>query len=267
MPQTNVKLGKKPPRIDSRTLQFKDFLKKTAKPVPLPPPPPPTPATVDWLKSGISWGSMGNLTYGDCVEAAGGHAKMIWDSYTSPSTPPPTATEILALYTAITGFNPDNPNTDQGTDMLTFMKYWRTHGILGKKIDAFLALTANDLQELQQATWLAGTVLVGLAMPVSAQGQQEWTILEPVRKRHWPPQKRWGSWGGHCVPVGAFSTAYNETGIISWGEELLMAGNFYQRYNDEAWVPISKEWIESNGEAPNYLDLAAIETAVRALTS
>jgi hypothetical protein len=255
----SVQLGKKPARLDERTFRFKDFLAWVPKPQVVAPPPP----SANWLAANKSWPMYGNDTIGDCVEAAAGHGIQIWNSYVSPSAPAPTEAQIIAAYSGCTGYVPGQPSTDQGTDMLSFMNYWRKTGVAGNKILAFMALTPGDLTELEQATWMFGFTMVGLAMPTIAQGEDAWIIPNP-KKPYYPPGKGWGSWGGHCVPVGMYDLV-PDFGLITWGEELLMAPNFYQRYNDESYAVLSQAWIEASGQAPSNFNLSALEAALAAL--
>src|SRR5580658_8869232 len=60
---TKAKLGKKAPKIDSRTLRLAKYLTAV----------PPPPASCDWTKGVTEWGMMLNDALGDCTCAAIGH--------------------------------------------------------------------------------------------------------------------------------------------------------------------------------------------------
>ncbi|MGB6877319.1 MAG: hypothetical protein WBD87_14935, partial [Candidatus Acidiferrales bacterium] len=97
------RLGKKPPRIDARTLQLSKYLRLldaasqqgTDRPRGLAPAPP----SIDWTAKISSWPMMANDTLGDCTCAAAGHMIECWtanlgDAFT------PTNAQIIAAYSA-----------------------------------------------------------------------------------------------------------------------------------------------------------------------
>jgi hypothetical protein len=65
---TNVKLGKQPPRDDPRTLQLASYMRLEALPA--------LPAKENWGGKVSAWGMMKNDTVGDCTCAAAGHLIM-----------------------------------------------------------------------------------------------------------------------------------------------------------------------------------------------
>jgi hypothetical protein len=251
---TKVRLGKREPRIDTRTLKLAKYLKTTA---------PAPPAQENWLKL-PEWQMYGNDTLGDCVEAAAGHMINLWQSWTANTAAQPTQAQIIASYSGATGYVPGDPSTDQGTDMISFLNYWRHTGVAGHKIAAYVALSPGNLLELRQAIYLFGAAFIGLALPVTAQSQAVgWTVPAGLTGNGAP-----GSWGGHCVPVGAYDVekpASIENSVVTWGEVLTMSDYFYQCYNDEGYAVLSADWIASNSQAPNGFDLDALQADLAAL--
>ena len=66
----------------------------------------PPPPTQDWgSKVGAGWGMMGNDKVGDCTCAAAGHLVMDWTANTGKEVVP-SSQQIVAAYSAITGYNP-----------------------------------------------------------------------------------------------------------------------------------------------------------------
>lgn len=246
---STMKLGKAPARFDPRTLKMSHYLKAPA-PLALPP------ETQDWTRSIAGWPMYANDRLGDCVEAAAGHMVELWDTWTNPSKGMLSNVDIVRAYSGATGYVPGNPNTDNGTDMLKFLKYWRNTGIGGDKILAFMSIEPGNLLELRQGVWLFGAPIIGLQMPVTAQTQADWTV-EDMSGDGAP-----GSWGGHCVPVGGYDYAPPGTirnRVVSWGKRLSMSNNFYQGYCDEAYVVLSADWIGKNQKTPADFDLSALE--------
>jgi len=81
---------------------------------------------------------------------------------------------VLSDYSAATGFDPNDPSTDQGTDMQAAASYRKKTGIRdakGKrhKIDGYLAIRSP--YELKQAVWLFGAAGLGVEFPKSAMKQ------------------------------------------------------------------------------------------------
>ena len=101
---------------------------------------PPSPAVVDWLSKVQSWPMYGNDRYGDCVWAMIGHAVEAYTTYGQGSTVTVTEADVLKGYADVTGFNPDDPSTDQGTVIQDALNYWRKTGVggaIGTAIAAF----------------------------------------------------------------------------------------------------------------------------------
>jgi len=89
---SQMKLGRKAIKTDTRTLAFGDYLTPSL---------PPPPATADWTKGIASWGMMLNDTLGDCTIAGVAHAVQVWtaNAGTEVTVPDPTGdTCVVARY-------------------------------------------------------------------------------------------------------------------------------------------------------------------------
>ena len=135
-----LKLGKKPARPGAVKFKFANFLVK---------PKLPTPPKVFGHEGliGANWEVLGNDHYGDCVWAGAAHETMLWNKEAA-RTVTFSNDSVLKDYSAVTGFNPNDPNTDQGTDMQVAASYRRKKGVLdahGKrhKVIAYLALASR----------------------------------------------------------------------------------------------------------------------------
>ena len=101
-----LKLGKGAARHDPRTLLLASYI-TPALPAP--------PATCDLTaKVGSSWGMMDNDQIGDCTCAAAGHLIMEWTANAGKKMITPTDQQIVAAYSAITGYNPVTGANDNG---------------------------------------------------------------------------------------------------------------------------------------------------------
>jgi hypothetical protein len=246
-----MKLGKRPARYDTRTLKLSDYLVKIRSP----------PDEVSWVTEVPSWPMLGNDVLGDCVEAAMGHCLEQWSTYANPPGIVPSDNQVIDLYSAIAGYVPGDPSTDNGTVMLDALNYWRQTGFAGHKILAFVALNTRNLAELQAAIWLFGNAFIGIQLPVSAQGQSAWLMPDGgIYSTDGVP----GSWGGHCVPVVARSP--HSITVVTWGQRLKMSDNFYRAYCDEAYAILSTDWLESSGASPGSFNLDQLKADLQSIT-
>ena len=242
-------LGKRAPRIDPRTL-------KLAKYIPAAPPPP---AEVSWIMEVAHWGMMLNDSIGDCTCAAAGHMIEQWTRYAAGTEAVVPDPAIEKAYEDVGGYISGQPQTDNGAVMLDVLTYWKQTGIGGHKIAAYATIDLNNTNELKTAVRLFGNVYLGIQLPISAQPQNAWTVPSGGPNGDGSP----GSWGGHCVPIMAYSP--QSLSVVTWGARLKMSWNFLKDYADEAYVVLSQEWIEVNGGAPSGFNLAQLQADLAAL--
>ena len=251
IPTKVFKLGKKPPRIDPRTFKLKEYIKPMARPLPG--------AEASWVTHVTNWPMYLNDQIGDCVIAAMAHCVEQWEIYANPGGLPPgvarpTDRQVLQAYEAVGGYNPDDPSTDNGCTMLDALKYWRRTGIGGHKITAFMAVDPKNLVEVETAIWLFGNVYVGMQLPLSAQGQDRWTVPDGGI---YGDQGAQGGWGGHAVMCPAMSP--KTVTCVTWGEALKMSRNFFIDYCEEAYAVLSQDWFEkTNGLSVSGFDMATL---------
>jgi hypothetical protein len=230
----DVKLGKNAARHDPRTFYYAKYRTGQAA----------APAEAHW-GHGISFAMLENDKYGDCVEAGYAHQVQIWGARAgNPFTP--TDDEVISAYTAITGFNPDDPSTDKGTDMLTACNYWRSAGLGGQEITAYAKVSPQDKEQVSEAIAWYGGAYVGVQLPKSAQSQvgHEWVVTTGRDAEA-------GSWGGHCIPLVGYDQ--DTVWCVTWGAQQKMTWEFLTTYCDEAFVMLAKEWIAASGESPSHL--------------
>ena len=240
------KLGKKPARHDPRTLQMANYLAL-----------PAIPAAQDWTKKAASgWGMMLNDQLGDCTCAAIGHIIQAWSANAGPKEITLPDDAILKAYEAVGGYKPGKPDTDQGAVELDVLKYWRKTGMDGHKIDAFVALEPKNHAHIQAAVDLFGGAYIGVALPISAQKQQVWSVPPGGPNGTGAP----GSWGGPAVVVEAYD-AHGLT-CITWGQKKRMTWSFWDAYCDEAYATLSQLWAGKN-PAPSGFDLAALKADLK----
>ncbi|MGW2724789.1 hypothetical protein [Streptomyces sp. NPDC001492] len=208
------------------------------------------PSSCDWQSDSIRWPMYANDCVGDCTCAGVAHMVNQLTFYGSGTEVTPAEDSVLRMYSAITGYDPDNPATDTGAYCQDVLKYWRTAGLEGHRIAAYAALDVANLTEVKQAIAAFGTVYVGMNFPDSAMRQfnagHVWDVVRSARIE-----------GGHCVIVGAYG--HGRFGLVTWGQETEMTEAFWKRYVDEAWVCLDADGLTKAAAyftgAPSFYEL------------
>jgi hypothetical protein len=244
-----LKLGKLPARHDPRTLLLASYVTPQL---------PTPPASADLTaKVGNNWGMMENDQIGDCTCAAAGHLLMEWTANAGKKMFRPTDKQIVAAYSAITGYNPATGANDNGAVEIDVLNYWRQSGIAGHMIGAYVALEPSNHNHIMDAVYIFEGCYIGLQMPVSAQAQvqnhQPWSV---------PPggptgDGRPGSWGGHAVPI----VAYDARGLtcVTWGALQRMTWTFWQAYCEEAYAILSADLFTKKKTTPQGFNLQQLQ--------
>lgn len=224
----SFKGGRRPAEPARPHLKFGAYLAATL---------PAPPASADWLSPVPvgDWGMLANDRYGDCTCAGVGH-KRIGDVYVNQGKILKVADkDALALYSAVTGFDPNDPNTDQGAVCQDVLDYWRKKGFLGEKIVAFAKVDLSSPTQVKQAITLFGQVYCGFNFPASAMDQfnagARWDVVKGARIE-----------GGHCVTIGAYDAT--ELECVTWGKVQKLTWTFFRKYFDEAWVIVTPDMID-----------------------
>ena len=123
-----------------------------------------------------------------------------------------------------------------------------------------VALEPGNVDHVKDAINIFGGCYIGVALPVSAQRQETWTVPQGGPTGQGAP----GSWGGHAV----ICVAYNPRRVtcITWGRAKQMTWRFFTTYCEEAYAVVSKDWLCRDGKAPVGLDLDGLMAAVQQLS-
>jgi hypothetical protein len=243
-----MRLGKKPKRIDPRTLRLARYLIPGALP-------PPKPA-VDWMKAVPQFGMYGNDRLADCAIAAIGNLVRMWTANVGKPAIP-TDDEVIAVYNAL------SPN-DDGLCMLDVLNYWRQNPICGVTLGAFAELDSHNIQDVELALDIFGGLYVGAELPLSAQNQDVWDVSSGS-------DAEFGSWGGHCVPFGRYGSEPRtpDTGLscVTWGAPKDTTWRWFTAYVDECYCLISTDWLDGSGKTPEGLDLPTLQADLKLVTA
>jgi len=233
-------LGKLPPRRDRRTLKLGRYTKKLA----------PAPRECDRTAKVTNLGMMFNDTVGDCTCAAVGHVIQVWTANQGAQYVVPD-TSILELYEDVSGYNPQDPSSDQGAVEIDVLNYWRKHPLVGHSLLAYASIKPQATEEIRQAVYYFGAAYVGVALPLTAQNQSgTWTVTS--LKGDGAP----GSWGGHAVPIVAYDQ--HTVTFITWGSYQKASWNWLWAYLDECYALLGLDWLGTSGKTPDGFDLATL---------
>ncbi len=253
-PPSSFKLGRRRPVAKGPRLHLARYLPKA-----LPPLPTACDYSVDPDAAPVLRDLLLNDQYGDCVIAAGYHVLgALTGNAEDGSAFHATADQIVADYSAIGGFDPNNPDvTDNGCDEQTAFNYWTQHGFAdGSKLVAWLSVDGTRPDQVRAALYLFENLFFGIALP------DAWITPFPQADGFvWdagPPNPQ----NGHAV-CGVGYTARGVT-IDTWGlfgtiTDRAIARLCSQEGGGELYVLLSAEQLaKGQAKAPNGFDWATL---------
>jgi hypothetical protein len=170
-----------------------------------------------------------NETLGDCVIAGGYHVLGVV-SGNADQMFAATNDQIIADYSAIGGYKPGDPSTDNGCDETVALDYWTQHGFAdGSKLSGWASLDPSDVACMQAAAWLFENLYYGFELP------DGWISPFPSGNGFtWDVAGDPDQNNGHCV----MSAGYDASGVkvCTWG----LIGNL-------TWKAIAKYGAQAVG--------------------
>lgn len=201
------------------------------------------PATVDYYSRvpAAYWGMDGNDRVGDCTIATVDHTVKAWRAAAGNPDIASTTAECIAAYSAITGYDPADPDTDQGAVMQNVNNYWRKHGVaLAGALDKTLLFAEVDHTASALVEWSIeqfGSVQLGIDFPASAMDQfdagKPWDVVRGSRIE-----------GGHAIPAVGYDGTYIY--VVTWGQVQRMTWGFFNAYVEEAWIALSADFVNAH---------------------
>lgn len=247
------KLGKLPFKEDKRDLKLKTYINKDVLPNP--------PASTNDYKSFKNWLMFLNDQIGCCAVAGPVHLLMLWlqqaDNETDFSD-----RNVLEVYRKISGYDPNDPNTDVGCVLRDVLLYWKNEGIPDSKgvlhkIGAFAQLDQLDHEEIKIAQYLFSGILIGFQVPKYAMEQFDKGMIWDVQLQNNELI------GGHCVAPTGYGKCKPSAQVIkiikeglfvvTWGKVQFMTWEFWNKHVDEAWVIFDEEFLK-DGKSPDGFD-------------
>jgi hypothetical protein len=228
---------------------------------------PPLPASfgVNRCAKIAKIGMLANDKVGDCTVAAMVHMFMLWIANAQGVDPSALFTDkiTLAVYSAITGYDPNIPQSDRGAQMQDVCNYFINTGVKdvnGKlhKLAAKIKIDVTNWQEVKYAEYLFESVYMGIQVPDTAQAQfwagEPWTY-EPGSAFE----------GGHAIPGFAWDNSEEYDYVLTWGAIQKATYGFMQACLIEGWVVLSQEMLNSQGVTVEGLNWAQLQSDAAAL--
>lgn len=248
---TTLKLGKLPARAPK--------LRLATYTTPLLPPPPEQAGDASKFDGQMFL----NDQLGDCAIAGPAHETLHWCALAG-KTATITDANVLSAYEAVTGYDPRDPSSDQGSVVADVVKYRRTIGFpdatgTRHKIYAGLGLPKGDATSLKQSINLFDAGGIGFEVPHYAMAQFEagkpWDIQRGVSTID----------GGHYVAGLAYDPDY--VYVATWGQIQRMTWRFYKKFADEGWAYLSPDFLNASGLSPDGFDYATLQSDVTKLAA
>ena len=245
---------KRPPQRP--TFKIKDFFKSLPTP----------PAWVNYKTPAMT--ALHNIylndQLGDCVIAGGYHVEGVTTAGAGKEFVA-SDTQITNDYSAIGGYVPGNPNTDNGCDEQTALTYWTQHGFAsGNKIGCWMAVDATNVTEMKQCLYLFENLYSGLELP------DAYTNPFPSGDNFvWDVAGDPDPDQGHCVTHFGYNSKYVVTdtwGMVGYMTWAAMAKYMVPNAGGELYVLVMPDMIKkASQKAPNGLNWAALAAAANAL--
>ena len=258
MPRSAGMLGRRPLDPARRRLTLEKYLdpREALRKGGLPAVPLTT--DVDYASAVPSWPMYLNQDLGDCTIAALGHMYGAWTWYGSGGEALFDDEAIQAVYSRVGGYVPGDPGTDNGCEMADVLADARAAGMTdtaGKvhKVVGYAALgNPADEDLLGQVLDVFGTVYVGInvqqAMMTEFNDGQPWT---------WNPAAQ--PVGGHAVCLQRrMGSGPAPLEYVTWGALQQATTGFQAFAAEEAWAVVTADWLESDGDTVQGLDLTQL---------
>ena len=221
--------------------------------------PPPVPTSIEWLRGmPLDLGMMMNDKLGCCAIAGLHHARQVWSLEAGGVEITDPDTDVLADYEALAGYNPADPDTDQGAVLQDVLAGCVSRGITTvrgpDKLLGYIEIDPRLQQDVREVIALSGVAYLGINIP------EAWTEMEGGGK--WDDASGPVA-GGHCI----IAVGYDADGfdIVSWGMRFRLTNAGFGKSCNEAYALIDRNWVEKTGLTPGGISIDDLETAMRSM--
>lgn len=237
----NYRFGKHPPKVDYRTLRFRNYLTATIAP------PPPSFNVLDRVYANLKTSNPANLfpmdgndTLGDCTIAALAHAITTYRGLLGHEKIM-SRQAVVKLYEHLTG------GPDTGLNEFDVLNYWRQNKVSGDEILAYVSIDPKNHTHIEQAIQLFGGAYLGFQV-------QQNCLQEFDNHQPWTPGPLTNE--GHAV----YAVAYDPNGVtvLTWGNTQQATWAWWDECVDEAYAILPPE-AKKPGFAPGF-NIAQLQT-------
>jgi hypothetical protein len=215
---------------------------------------------VDRASKVQSWPMYLNDQIGDCTIAGAAHMFSAMAAYARDVQVTFADAEIQRVYSAVGGYVPGNPATDNGCVMEEVLAWLKAnpmtdeaggeHKVLG------YARIGNPADEvlIGQVLDVFGSVYVGFDVQQSVMTEFEnhqpwtWTAGEPYV-------------GGHCVVLQRRDPCGSVVGVlnyVTWGALQRATFPWQAHTVSEAWAVVTEDWLNTAGQTVEGLDVSQL---------
>jgi hypothetical protein len=245
-----LKFGRHRPPTGRKLLRFRDYASAEL---------PSPPETFDYTENAQrALNEMYlNDQLGDCCIAGGAHLFGVLNENARGNPSIYTNAEIISLYSAIGGYVPGDPSTDNGCDEQTALNYMVKPGWTGHRAVGWVTVDATNITEVKTALWLFENLYFGIELP------DAWISPNPPNNSGfiWDVAGDPDPNNGHCV-VGAACTSAGVK-IGTWGMTGTMTYAAVSKYaaspSGELYTVISEEGLaKATHKTPAGFDFAQL---------
>ena len=216
----------------------------------------PLPDKVDYT-AGLpaDLGMMLNDSLGDCTCAGLYHARQVLTQWATKTVLTESDDCVKQLYEGACGYDPANPDTDQGGNEQSVLAYCVNTGFpIGdgaqtEKLLAFVEVDPRQQGDVKRVIYESGGVYIGFEVPRF--------LMQDAQGNSISPPDIWSldsladtkdTIGGHAVFIAGYDNL--TVTVISWGRLYKMTWDFFNVFTDEAYALISPDWLASTGQTP-----------------
>jgi hypothetical protein len=254
---TKYKLGLRP-IVTPVKLKLGNYVNLSTLPVP--------PPEVDWsLALTSDWSILGNGPdplnppavadgVGDCFFAAAVERIRCVTANAQAAQAALGTADALKAYTLCTGFDPNDPSTDNGTEPGQGFLFLQNTGVSGHKFGPIVQIDVRNESLVRAAQWLLCGLMVGVRFPQDWELAPEWDVTNsPIV-------------GGHEIFNFGYGTDQKLFGpIVTWGLVRQLTWSAAAQNITQLTGSVPQEWIGDNGLAPNGFDLEALLADAQAM--